>query len=216
MSALLLFSVLLVFVSFYPEEVATQTDKTWYQLEPSLSSNDTWESMFTAIYNKTLFLIGGSNYQSVQTLSLSTFEMREFANITYQPDLNVIDDNGWQMHHSWFNLEYGIYCETSQCSTQIDNKLYIVSPLNVSNNENTNTIFVYNLLEHKFDEAIDIIIMNETNSTQDLSSLNSCVVNNYTHIFIIGGGDYNDHILIVLLFSLSISSKFCIYFLSKV
>eukprot|EP01084_Bolivina_argentea_P019892 36988_1 len=159
----------------------------WYGLEPY--AKKPMISMFTAIYKDTLYLVGGSE-PSVTTLNLNNIYMNDYNKLLYQPDLNVKNAE-WTTERYQYNLPYGLFCNQS-CSTQISWLLYIVAPFKNRTNQITKTssLFIYDLNYYQF---------KPTNGyTHIIPYLveYSCIVNNNTHIFIIGGGYYSNKLII--------------------
>ena len=158
----------------------------WYGLEPH--AEQPMVSMFTAIYKDTLFLIGGLE-ESVTTMDVSNIYMNDYSELLYQPDLNV-ENAKWQTESYWYTLNYGLFCNQS-CTTQIDNLLYIVAPFRNSSNiiSKTSTLFIYDLSKRKFEP-----INTYQSNLNGFDAEYACIVNNQSHIFLIGGGDWSNTI----------------------
>jgi len=156
---------------------------SWYTLEPT--AKKPLMSMFSAIYNYRLYLIGGEE-ASVSSLDVNDIFINDYNEITPQPDLNVMHAE-WQTEAYWYNLNYGLFCNQS-CTTQINRYLYIVAPYKNRSGLITQTgdLFVYDLKTYRF------LAQSGYTHKVPISVQNGCIVNNQTHLFIIGGGDYDD------------------------
>ena len=64
----LFLSLLIGYTWFITCNAQNEGQSTWFQMEPAL--NKSMIGTFAAIYNDTLFLIGGLNYTEVTTISL--------------------------------------------------------------------------------------------------------------------------------------------------
>ncbi len=167
-----------------------QTQQVWMAMEPL--SDKPMLSMFTGIYRNRLYLVGGHE-NVVTTLNLENIVMDTYGGVLIQPDLNV--DADWETELYWYTLPWGIFC-TQMCSTQIENNLYIVSPYrNISGKiSNSQTLFIYDMTEYEFPSL-------QTYHSQLPQKLEgSCILNNNSHIFVIGGGYdnyYSNSIILV-------------------
>lgn len=155
----------------------------WYGLEPH--ANHSLVGMFPAIYEDTLYLVGGA-HDSVTTLDLSDIFMNDYNALLYQPDLNV-QGAEWHTEQYWFSLNYNLFCNQS-CSTQIGSLLYIISPfINISNVIRTSsTMYIYDLSQYSF-----LPTRGGYDSQIPRDAESSCILNNDTHIFIVGGGNHS-------------------------
>ncbi len=160
----------------------------WYGLEPHAPKP--MISMFTAIYDDRLYLVGGAE-NTVTTLDLNNIYMNDYDQLLYQPDLNVKNAE-WTSEAMWYNLNYGLFCNQS-CSTQINYLLYIIAPFKNATNKVTQTsaLYIYNLYLYEF------LPTNQYTHAIPRSVEYSCNVNNGTHLFVIGGGHYSDKLTIV-------------------
>eukprot|EP01084_Bolivina_argentea_P090490 163052_1 len=168
----------------------TQADEkpTWYYLEP-YQDDKPLVSSFAGIHEDTLYLVGGSE-DSVATLNIENMYMNDYNGILYQPDVNVIPGE-WVTKRYWYNLNYGLFC-THACSTQIGERLYIMAPFKTwaGATTQTTTLFVYDLDEYRF------LSINSYNHRIPRKVDYGCIVNNRTHIFVIGGGNYSDQVTV--------------------
>lgn len=191
------------FSSFVLNFILSSSQQTvqWYGLEPHASKP--LVSMFTGIYRNQLYAIGGVE-NSVTTLNLESIFMNNYDGVIYQPDLNVLNAK-WESEFYWYTLPFGVFCNQS-CTTQINNKLYIIAPFKKEGKiiSNPNTLFIYDMEIYEFisTQRYQHIIPKQVEY--------SCIVNNDTHIFIIGGGswDFTSNSIILVMF-LCLSS--CIY-----